>query len=81
VVIDGVNLGFLDRSRYFAFKLLLSYPHVAECSSRNMVSQKNLIVLGIEPEHSVCCQELWPLGHIGSLSTDYNNLYELHLHA
>jgi hypothetical protein len=25
-----VNLGFLDRSHYFAFKYLLKYPHEAE---------------------------------------------------
>jgi hypothetical protein len=42
--------GFLDRSRYFSFKQLLSYPHEAEWTPYQIhYFSENLVELGIEP--------------------------------
>jgi hypothetical protein len=46
----AVNFGFLDRSRYFSFKLLLIYPHEAEWSPfHTHYFSENLVAPGIEP--------------------------------
>jgi hypothetical protein len=45
-----VNLGFLDRSRYFSFKQLLSCPHEAEWTPfQTPCFSENLEALEIEP--------------------------------
>jgi hypothetical protein len=49
----AVNFGFLDWSRYFPFKWLLSYPYEAEWTPfQNHYFSENLLALGIEPETS-----------------------------
>jgi hypothetical protein len=45
-----INLGFLDRSRYFSFKHLLSCPHEAEWTPFEIrCFSENLVAPGIEP--------------------------------
>jgi hypothetical protein len=46
----GGNLGFLDWSRYFSFKLLLSCTHEAEWTPvQTHYFPENLVAPGIEP--------------------------------
>jgi hypothetical protein len=46
----GRILGFLDRSRYFFYKQLLSCTHEAEWTPfQNHCFSENLVALGIEP--------------------------------
>jgi hypothetical protein len=45
----GRILGFLDRSRYFSIKQLLSCTHEAECTSFQTHYFFFLVVPGIEP--------------------------------
>jgi hypothetical protein len=49
----AVNLGFLDRSHYISFKLLLNYPNEAEWTPfRTQCYSENLVAPGIESETS-----------------------------
>jgi hypothetical protein len=49
----AVNFGFLDQSRYFPFKYLLSYPHVAELAQfQTHYFSQNLVGPGIQPGSS-----------------------------
>jgi hypothetical protein len=44
-----VNLSFLDRSRYFSLKQLLTYPHEAKCTPfQAHYFSENLVTPGIE---------------------------------
>jgi hypothetical protein len=46
-----VNLGFLDRIRYFSFKYLLYYPYEAEWTQfQTHYFSENLVALRIEPQ-------------------------------
>jgi hypothetical protein len=46
----AVNLGFLDRSRYFSFKQLLSCPHETEWAPfQTSCFSENVQAPGIEP--------------------------------
>jgi hypothetical protein len=48
-----VNLSFLDRSLYFSFKQLLTYPHEAECTPvQTHYYAEKLVKPGIEPRTS-----------------------------
>jgi hypothetical protein len=54
VVSAAVNLGFLDRSRYFSFKYLLVYIHEAEWNSlQTGYYSETLVAPGNEPETTV----------------------------
>jgi hypothetical protein len=60
-----VNLGFLDRSRYFSFKYIHSCPHEAEgtpfqtrCFSENQYGNRTRDLW-------ICSQKLWPVDHRG----------------
>jgi hypothetical protein len=45
-----VNLGFLDRNRFFSFKYLLNYPHEADRTLFLLhYFSDNLVAPGIEP--------------------------------
>jgi hypothetical protein len=47
----GRILSFLDQSRYFSIKYLLSYTHVAEWTPfQTHYFSENLVMPGIEPE-------------------------------
>jgi hypothetical protein len=49
-ILTAVNLGFLDRSGYFSFNQLLSYPHGTEWAPfQTHYSLENLVAPGIEP--------------------------------
>jgi hypothetical protein len=46
----AVNLGFLDRSHYFLFNWLLSYPHEAVWTPlKTHCFSENVLAPGIEP--------------------------------
>jgi hypothetical protein len=45
----SVNLGFIDRSRYFSFKYLLIYPHEAEWTPSQAYYSENLVAPVMEP--------------------------------
>jgi hypothetical protein len=51
----AVFLGFLDRSRYFSIKQLISCTHEAECTP-------------FQTHYWICNLELWPLDHRGGHS-------------
>jgi hypothetical protein len=46
-VLTAVNLGFLDRRRYYSFKQLLSYPHEAKWTPFQSHFSENLLVTRI----------------------------------
>jgi hypothetical protein len=49
----AVNLGFLDRSRYFSIQVALSCPHEAEWTPfQTHYFSENLVAPGIKPETS-----------------------------
>jgi hypothetical protein len=51
LVPTAVELGFLERILEFSLKLLLNYPHEAECTSfQTQYFSEYLVSQGIEPE-------------------------------
>jgi hypothetical protein len=66
----GRILGFLDRSRYFSIKWLLSCTHEAEWTPFQTPLLFFLYCRESNPGLRICSQELWPLDHRGGLQDD-----------
>jgi hypothetical protein len=62
----GRVLGFLDSSRYFSIKLLLSCTHEAE-RTPFQTHYFFWYCRELNPDFWICSQELWPLDHRGGL--------------